>query len=110
MAQAIATQAHYLIDQFSGVGHVDLKTAFADRLALWAVMTMLGLPLHDFSTIRGWFTDIAHALGNFGHDPQVRRRGRAAASAFGAYAVPHLDGCAANRTPPYSLRSSHQAS
>src|SRR5260370_38199309 len=54
-------------------------------------MTMLGLPLHDFSTIRGWFTDIAHALGNFGHDPQVRRRGRAAASAFGAYAVPHLE-------------------
>jgi cytochrome P450 len=100
MAQAIATQAHLLIDQFSGVGHVDLKTAFADRLALWTVMTMLGLPLYDFTTIRGWFTDMAHALGNFAHDPQVRHRGCVAALTFGAYAAPHME----------RLRSSHQAS
>src|SRR5579883_1427942 len=49
MAAAIAVQAHLLIDRFSEEGYVDLKAAFADRLALWTVMTMLGLPIHDFN-------------------------------------------------------------
>lgn len=90
MAEAIAEQAHLLIDRFSEEGRADLKTAFADRLALWTVMTMLGLPIHDFNTVRGWFTDIAHALGNFTRDPEVRRRGQAASAAFGAYVTPHF--------------------
>jgi cytochrome P450 len=54
-------------------------------------MTILGLPIHDFPTVRGWFTDVAHALGNFTRDPNVRDHGRAAASAFGAYAASHLE-------------------
>ncbi len=89
MAAPIAAYVHDLVDGFSAMGQADLKTAFADRLALWTVMTVLGLPIHDFPTVRGWFTDIAHALGNFARDPQVRERGRVAAAAFGAYAVPH---------------------
>ena len=91
MAAPIAAYAHRLIDGFSERGEVDLKEAFADRLALWTVMTALGLPIHDFPTVRGWFTDIAHALGNFTHDPQIRERGRAAAATFGAYVAPHLE-------------------
>jgi cytochrome P450 len=91
MAAPIVAYVHDLIDAFSARGRADLKTAFADRLALWTVMTVLGLPIHDFPTVRGWFTDIAHALGNFTHDPQIRERGRAAAATFGAYVAPHLD-------------------
>jgi len=90
MAVPIATYVYDLLDMFCASGQADLKTAFADRLALWTVMTVLGLPIHDFSTVRGWFTDIAHALGNFAHNSSVRERGCAAAAAFGAYVTPHL--------------------
>jgi cytochrome P450 len=91
MAASIAAYVHGLIDGFAMRGQVDLKSAFADRLALWTVMTVLGLPIHDFPTVRGWFTDIAQALGNFARDPEVRERGRAAAAAFGTYAAAHLE-------------------
>jgi cytochrome P450 len=90
MAERIAVAAHAIIDQFSAQGHGDLKTAFADRLALWTVMEMLGLPIEDFTQVRHWFTAISEALGNFAHDLQVHERGRVAAAAFGAYALPHL--------------------
>ena len=90
MSAPISAYVHDLIDGFEAQGQADLKTAFADSLALWTVMTILGLPIHDFPTVRGWFTDIAHALGNFARDPAVRERGRAAATAFGDYAVLHL--------------------
>jgi cytochrome P450 len=90
MAERIAVAAHAIIDQFSAQGQADLKTAFADHLALWTVMEMLGLPIHDFTEVRQWFTAISEALGNFSHDLQVRERGGAAAAAFGAYALPHL--------------------
>jgi cytochrome P450 len=89
MAAPIAAYVHHLIDASVGKGQADLKAAFADPLALWAVLTVLGLPLHDFPTVRGWFTDIAHALGNFARDPHMRERGRAAA--FGEYATAHLE-------------------
>jgi cytochrome P450 len=91
MAASITTYVHTLIEGFAMQGQADLKSAFADRLALWTVMTVLGLPIHDFPTVRGWFTDIAQALGNFARDPEVRQRGRAAAAAFGAYAAAHLE-------------------
>lgn len=75
MADKIAAAAHAIIDQFSARGQGDLKTAFADRLSLWTVMEMLGLPIHDFTQVRHWFTAISEALGNFSHDSQVRESG-----------------------------------
>src|SRR5258708_10240378 len=91
MTAPITSYVHGLIDGFLASGQTDLKSAFADALSLWTVMTILGLPIHDFPTVRGWFTDIAHALGNFTRDPEMRNHGRAAASAFGAYAAMHLE-------------------
>lgn len=91
MTAPITSYVHGLIDGFVASGQADLKSAFADRLAPWTVMTVLGLPIHDFPTVRGWFTDIAYALGNFARAPAVRERGQAAASEFGAYATRHLE-------------------
>jgi cytochrome P450 len=94
MAIRIAAYARHLADTLLSSGHAgqaDLKMSFADPLALWTVMTTLGLPIHDFPAIRGWFTDIAHALGNFSRDPLVRERGRTASAAFKEYAYPHLE-------------------
>jgi len=91
MTAPITSYLQGLIDGFVARGQTDLKSAFADALSLWTVMTILGLPIHDFPTVRGWFTNIAHALGNFTRDPHVRERGQAAASAFGFYAAMHLE-------------------
>ena len=90
LAAPLAAYVSHLIETFIARGQADLKTVFADRLSLWTVMTVLGLPIHDFSTVRGWFTDIAYALGNFTRDPEVRVRGQAAASALGEYAAARL--------------------
>src|SRR5689334_324132 len=65
MADTIAAAAHAILDQLSAQGQGDLKTAFTDALALWTVMEMLGLPIHDFMLVRHWFTAIGAALGNF---------------------------------------------
>ena len=53
MSAPISAYVHGLIDGFVASGQTDLKSAFADRLALWTVMTILGLPIHDFPTVRG---------------------------------------------------------
>ncbi len=90
MTAPLETYVSYLIETFIAREQADLKTAFADRLSLWTVMTVLGLPIHDFSMVRGWFTDIAYALGNFTRDPDVRERGQTAAAAFGEYAAARL--------------------
>src|SRR5712692_8943877 len=45
MAAPIAAYVNDLIDAFVARGQADLKTEFADRLALWTAMTMLGLPI-----------------------------------------------------------------
>ncbi len=76
MAAPIAAYVHDLVDTFSARGQADLKTAFADRLALWTVMTALGLPIGDFPTVRGWFTDIAHAASQL-HPRPAGARARA---------------------------------
>ena len=91
MAAPITAYVQDLIETFAARGQADLKSAFTDPLALWTVMAVLGLPIHHFPTVRGWFTDIAHALGNFTRDPDVRERGRSAAAAFGTYAAAHLE-------------------
>src|SRR5690348_187472 len=51
MAAPLAAYVSHLIDALSQRGEADLKSAFADPLALWTVMTMLGLPIHDFPTV-----------------------------------------------------------
>jgi len=82
-ATFIEAKAHELIDAFESRGEVDLVTAFSDPLALYTVTAALGVPVQDFRIFRGWFTDIAHALGNFIGDAATRQRGRSAATAFG---------------------------
>jgi cytochrome P450 len=90
MTATIRAQAQQLIDRFADAGRVELRESFADPLALYTVTAMLGLPIHDFAAFRGWFTAIADALGNFGKNAELRRRGRVAAAEFGAFASAQL--------------------
>src|SRR2546429_6349875 len=76
MTAPITSYVHGLIDGFVASGQANLKSAFADRLALWTVMTVLGLPIHDFPTVRGWFTDIAHAWATSHATPLCASVGR----------------------------------
>ena len=86
MTESVRVRAARLIDNFGHAGSTEIVSEFSNPLALETVTEALGLPVHDAALFRRWFTDIAGALGNFIHDPEVRARGQAAAAEFGAYA------------------------
>jgi cytochrome P450 len=91
MSTTIEARANALIDGFVGAGEVDLAAAWADQLALEVVMLILGLPIHDHATVRGWFTQIGLALANIKRDQGVRETGQNAARAFTDFARTHLE-------------------
>lgn len=79
--------AESIINEFAEVGTANLKSAFADRLALLAVTHVLGLPLDDFTTMRGWYHTFAQSLANYAGDVSVRSTGHAAVASFTAYVL-----------------------
>lgn len=84
---ALEHLAESIITEFADAGSADLKSAFADRLALLAVTHVLGLPLDDFATMRNWYHAFAQSLANYTGDEAVRTAGRAAVARFTAYVL-----------------------
>jgi cytochrome P450 len=99
MSATIEVRAHALIDEFILQGGVDLVVAWSDKLALEMVMFILGLPIHNHTIVRGWFTDIGQALANFKRDPELRARGHAAAQAFTDFASVQLETIRTSNSP-----------
>lgn len=80
-----------LIDTFIEAGEVDLAWEFSDKLSLYTVTSVLGLPVEDFACFRGWYDDFAVALGNFLGNTEIRKRGHTAFSGFSAFVASHLE-------------------
>jgi len=80
-----------LIDAFIDAGEVDLAWEFSDKLSLYTVTGVLGLPIEDFARFRGWYDNFAVALGNFLGDAEIRTRGHTAFSEFSAFVASHLE-------------------
>ncbi|MBI5963647.1 MAG: cytochrome P450 [Chloroflexi bacterium] len=99
----IEHKANELIDHFIAGREIDLVRSFSDPMALYAVTSALGVTIHDFAQLRGWYDDFAAALSNFRHDPAVRERGQRAAREFGARLSAHLSGL--RKEPDDSLLS-----
>jgi cytochrome P450 len=78
----ITDRATALIDGFAREGSVDLRASFAGPLALHTVATVLGLPEAMQGAVRIWYEHFTAALANFPGEPEVRRRGIAAAAEF----------------------------
>lgn len=91
-AATIDRLVNMLIDDFIGQGQADIKTAFADKLAVLTVADALGLPITDYAQFRQWYFDYAEGLGNFTHDAAIAQRAQQAKLAFHEYVMCYLHG------------------
>ncbi len=75
-------------------GGIELMGDVATPLAVGSALRVLGLPEELSGRITGWYDDFAAALANFTGNPEVRRRGKSAAAAFGEAVAPLVGGAA----------------
>lgn len=99
----IAQLAGELTDEFSDFGEVDIKTEFADIIAIKVVVDSLGLEINDYTKVRQWVSDFSNVMSNFSHDPAVIKRGEQSFSQFAHYVQSHLDAVRIN--PNHSILS-----
>lgn len=88
----ITSISNRLIDEFSRDEVVDLDKAFSDRLALYAVVGVLGLPIepgHE-AEFRAWYDAFAAAIANFERNVAIREAGRVAFQAYRTYVLERI--------------------
>ena len=65
-----------LIAEFTGAGEVELRSAFAARLPILTMLSLLGLPLEHEPSLRRWYDSFERALANFQWDAEIRTAAR----------------------------------
>jgi cytochrome P450 len=80
--EPIRTAATQLIEGFRPAHRAELRTAFARRLPIQAILIACGLPLSGEQCIRQWYDSFEAALSNFTHDPTVRMQAQRDVAAF----------------------------
>jgi cytochrome P450 len=65
-----------LIAQFAAAGEVELRSAFAARLPILTMLSLLGLPLEHEPSLRTWYDSFERALANFQWDAAIRTAAR----------------------------------
>ncbi|WP_282609782.1 cytochrome P450 [Pelagibius sp. Alg239-R121] len=73
-----------LIDQFDDHGATDLFGSFAAPMASLSLMEMLGLRDVSWQELAIWSQSLMDAVGNYGQDPEVIRRGQVASDGIDA--------------------------
>ena len=76
-----------LLDRVQGAGRMDLMEDLAYPLPVTVICEMLGVPVDDHGSIRGWSADIARSLDAIGlpSDADIVERGRVARRALADY-------------------------
>jgi cytochrome P450 len=82
---AIDSVAQRLIAGFKSEGEADLRTVFAARLPIQAILTVFGMSSDIEQAMRHWYDSFEGALANFTRDPQVRRLARENVAKFHAF-------------------------
>ncbi len=82
---AVRAAADQLADSFAARNEVELRSAFASRLPVQAMLLTFGLPLEQEPLVRAWYDRFEPALANFTADPAIRAAGKAAFAAFHAH-------------------------
>jgi cytochrome P450 len=80
----IRARTESLVDDFEGQGRAELRSAFAARLPVQAMLSVCGLPAAAEPRMRAWYDDFEAALANFSGDRGVRDTARRSVSAFHA--------------------------
>lgn len=87
----IAQFAHQLIDGFEQQASVDLHKAFSHKVALYTIMTALGLSIDDSEQFREWYDNFAMALGNLEEDGAIRQAGLTAFQKFRTFLLVRIE-------------------
>jgi cytochrome P450 len=76
-----------LLDRVQGAGRMDVMEDLAYPLPVTVICEMLGVPVDDHASIRGWSADIARSLDAIGlpTDQDIVERGRKARRALADY-------------------------
>lgn len=82
MSDAVGAIVDRLIDNFAGRREIDLRTDFAARLPVLAVLTLFGFDPAVEPQMRQWYDCFERALSNFAREEQPRRLAREAAAEF----------------------------
>lgn len=76
LAARIRSHTIGLIAGFAGAGGVELRSAFAARLPILTMLSLLGLPLEHEPSLRSWYDSFERALANFQWDAAIRTAAR----------------------------------
>jgi cytochrome P450 len=77
--------AERLLDAVEPRGRMEVIEDFAAPLPAIVTAEMLGVPVEDHGTLKGWSADFAEILGNFQHNPERAARTLRATEAMTTY-------------------------
>jgi cytochrome P450 len=80
----IRARTESLVDDFERQGHAELRSAFAARLPVQAMLSVCGLPPAAEPRLRAWYDDFEAALANFSGERGVRDAARRSIAEFHA--------------------------
>lgn len=84
----IERNAATLIDDFVARGSCEFSSQFSRLFPINVTADMMGLPVEDLETFRGWYTAIIDFLGNLTDDEEVKQAGYRARDAMAEYMLP----------------------
>jgi cytochrome P450 len=84
----IERNAAALIEPFVGRGTCEFSSEFSRLFPINVTIEMMGLPVDDLETFRGWYTAIIDFLGNLGNDEEVVTAGHRARDEMSDYMLP----------------------
>jgi len=87
----IESLAYDLIQSFDDNGVVDIKSAYADIIAIQTIVNILGLEVSDYDQIRKWVSDFAKIMSNFAGDETIIQQGQQSVGEFADYMQAHLN-------------------
>ncbi len=73
--KVVRSTSEALVSRFEARGSADLRAEFARLLPVEVMGAVLGLDGVEAPRLSGWYDEFAVALGNYGRDPAIERRG-----------------------------------
>ena len=74
-----------LVRDLLSQGETELRSTFASRLPVQAILAAFGMPVEDEPLMRRWYNSFEKALANFTWDEQVRAEARKSVAEFHDY-------------------------
>jgi cytochrome P450 len=95
----LVSLAAQLLDGIHGLGTAELRSTFAARLPIQAILCLCGLPIEAEPNFRRWYNRFERALANFTDDPRIRQEASVAIEEFHVFLQAAIDAHSADSIP-----------